>query len=390
MLNLHSNFIYCGIALTDDDYMLPTATQSKRVLPLMMLDSDDDESTHAHSTVETSCAAASSVAVDETTSSDEDDKESTLDALQTKRKNYEMVNTFVKMHPMLSSDIFNPTILEKLDEMLERQPIQLRDIPTVDKVYEDGMLRPPEIDKGERPCVLGDECMCVFMSRMKYGPSNPYSFVCTEFLLPEQRREWICGNKLPDVPGKCLVCLRYFTTYLYYMARNDAHFHETTKKFNLQTHQNPTSCSNSNKRVRFSSDSNDMNTPTPSGSFGSSGSSSLSSSCWHDKHLAQQPLPTHCNAVGSANGYRRDAMLFSDEKALQAPSMRTMSCNSIPFHPFVRFCMSHYKYKLVGGKPRLVQMNVGERDSNHARMHLNGQPPSEKVGRTVAKTDVVA
>jgi hypothetical protein len=346
-----------------------------------MLDSDDED---------TSAAAVPCVDNDDSLSVEgENDKESTLDALQTKHKNYEMVNTFVKMHPMLSSDIFNSSVLEKLDSMLERQPIQLREIPTVDKVYEDGMLRPPEIDKGERPCVLGDECMCVFMSRMRYGPSNPYGFVCTEFLLPEQRREWICGNKLPEVPGKCLVCLRYFTTYLYYMARNDAHFHETTKKFNLQTHKNATASTNSNKRVRFSVDnecneSNDASTPI------SSILSNLSSSSWHDDHLAQQILPTHCNAVGSTNGYRRDALLFSDEKTLQAPSMRTMSCNSVPFHPFVRFCMSHYKYKLVGDKPRIVQVNVGERDSTHARMHLNEQPPSEKVGRTVANSDVGA
>lgn len=353
-----------------------------------MLDSDDEESSPGivDASVESSACV---VEQEEMVSSEDVEKESTLDALQTKRKNYEMVNTFVKMHPMLSSDIFNPSILEKLDGMLERQPIQLRDIPTVDKVYEDGMLRPPETDKGERPCVLGDECMCVFMSRMTYGPSNPYGFVCTEFLLPEQRREWICGNKLPDVPGKCLVCLRYFTTYLYYMARNDAHFHETTKKFNLQTHQNPTSSAahaSSNKRVRFSIgvDAEELIETAESSD------ASPSSSSWHDGHIAQQTLPTHCNAVGSTNGYRRDAMLFSDEKSLQAPSMRTMSCNSVPFHPFVRFCMSHYKYKLVGGKPRIVQVNVGERDSNHARMHLNEQPPSEKVGRTVAKTDVVA
>lgn len=311
-----------------------------------------------------------------------EEKESTLDALQTRCKNFEMVDQFVKMHPMLSNDVFNPTILSKLDSMLERQPIQLREIPTVDKTYEDGMLRPPDVEKGERPCVLGHRCMCMFMARMQFGPSNPYGFVCTEFLLPDQRREWVCGNKLPELPGKCLVCLRYFTTYLYYMARNDSHFQEKTKKFNLQTHQNQISNARQNgslKRVRFSEDEGSVSLPPLE-----------SSENWHDEHLMAQCLPTHANSIGTSDGYRRDAMLFADEKALQAPAMRTMSINTTPFRPFVRFCMSNYKYKLVGGKPRLIQINVGERDSTHSRKHLNDQPPFAKVGRTVASSGDVA
>jgi hypothetical protein len=268
------------------------------------------------------------------------------------QNNESILNDFVKLHPMISSDVFNPQVLNQLDNFLERRPIQLRQIPVVSKTYEDGMLRPPRRDRGERPCVLGEQCLCKFIAKIRYGPKNPYGFVCTEFIQPEQRRKWLNGEKLPELPTKCLVCLRYFTSYLYLMARSDPHFKTQMSNYEYQTHE--TQC---------------VEVQT--------------SESWHDKHVFESPLPSHANSVGTSDGYRRDACLFTDDKALQMPGLRDDSTANLAFKPFVRFNSSNYDYQLNGGLQKIVQVNVGERESVHARQHLNGVPPAERVEQPV-------
>lgn len=366
-----------------------------------MDDSDDDEDEHVHS----HDAGPPETLQDDADATDLPNKPSTttanrengaeaepaplprahLDVPPGSSSKEHVLNEFLKLHPMLSEDIFNPTVLEQLDSMLERVPICMRGLPVVDKTYEDAMLRPPHADRGERPCNLGDSCLCVFMAKLRYGPKNPYAFVCTEFLLPEQRRAWLRGSKLPDEPGKCLVCIRYFTTYLYLMARNNAHFKRTTRKFALQPHCSE--CCQLDGVYEVEDDDGNGRPAKRSRSARREHKAAQqhrdSSNAWHDEHMTNQALPTHANAVGTINGYRRDALLFVDDKIMQTPPMRTESISSVAFQPFVRFSSTHFQYELKGGERRLLQVNVGERESIHAREHLNGNPPSARVGPAV-------
>ena len=180
------------------------------------------------------------------------------------------------------------------------------------------------------------------------------------------------------------------------MARNDAHFGENSKKFLLQTYS--VDCGEpASKRPRTNVQagaSTESSTTEAQSSHSSENDTNAAqhenSDSWHDHHLAMQPLPSHANEVGTPNGYRRDALLFVDERALQAPGMRDNSTTNLAFRPFVRFSSSHFQYVRRNGQPRLIQVNNDERTSVHAREHLNGEPPFERVGRTVVEGDVVA
>ena len=299
----------------------------------------------------------------------------TLDVEPELSEQEHILNEFTRKHPMLSSDVLNPDVLEVLDKMLERDPIQLRELPVVNKQYEDAMLRPANLDRGERQCNLDDKCLCMHMARIRYGPDNPYGFIGTEFLLPEQRKVWLHGGKLPEERAKCLVCNRYFTTYLYLMMRNNAHFAKLTNKFELQTHENTCAEESSEKPAKRKCLSVD---PQPT-------------ECdnWHDKHSQTSCLPTHTNLVGVSSGYSRDCLLFTDDKVLQSPDIRNSSMADLAFRPFVRFSSAYFKYELNGSQKRLIQVNVSDQSSIHSRTHLNSQPPQQTAGPVVEEDDAV-
>ena len=63
---------------------------------------------------------------------------------------------------------------------------------------------------GERDCVCGPRCLAMFIARVRYGPDNTKSFVCKEFLLPDQHRDFLAGKGCPPHRQKCLLCSRYF------------------------------------------------------------------------------------------------------------------------------------------------------------------------------------
>lgn len=252
------------------------------------------------------------------------------------------LNDFEKLHPMLSSDMINPSIFAELSNALERQPIQLLELPVVDKSYEDQMLRPARTEQGERPCVLGEKCLCMFMARLRYGRNNSYGFVCTEFLLPDQRRAWLRGDKLPEQAGKCLVCLRYFATYLYLMIRNNSDYVQYMDRFQAQTHE---------------------------------------SLQWHDSHSGDGSVPSHAASVGTQNGYRREVLLHMDEQSMSCGGLREERAANFVFRPIVRFSSTHFKYVKTGTSLRIEQVGVGERESVHSREHLNETPPDVEVAR---------
>ena len=104
---------------------------------------------------------------------------------------------------------------------------------------------------------------------------------------------------------------------------------------------------------------------------------------WHNNHTMADELPTHSNRVDATDGYRREAMLFVDEDAINATPMRSSGIGALVWRPFVRFQSTHYKFETVGSENRIVQVGIGVDDSA-PRRHLNGEPPSATVERAVA------
>ena len=288
-------------------------------------------------------------------------------------KDEEKLNEFVRLHPMLSLDALNKPTLQQLSDMVERAPIRVERLEVVSKSYEDSLLRPARHDRGERSCVLGEQCLCKFMAHLRYGKDTTRGFICTEFLLPSARNAWLEGKGLPERQQKCLVCLRYFVTYMYYTARSDQEYGEMLMRFRLQTHTNPCDESNaheSGKRVRKSSRRGALDHHPLSTCGFASGDKE-----WHQCRLDECTLPTHCNTIDVQDGYRRDAMLGVDEDCMSCVPFRTDRIGATMFRPFVRFSSSFYRYDRVGGDPCLVQVGVAA--------HLNGCPPLDQVERAV-------
>lgn len=88
---------------------------------------------------------------------------------------------------------------EILENLYSREAYAPPPVPAVARVYEEAYLREPMA--GERPCVAGDLCECMFID-----PCTP--FVGVEFLLP--------GEVLPKVPQFCVLCSRKVTQKLFY------------------------------------------------------------------------------------------------------------------------------------------------------------------------------
>ena len=267
-----------------------------------------------------------------------------------------LLNDFVKRHPMLrcafeplahlwsslhfhwkkvlvcraptrSMEATSVKTLQLVSGMLDTSRVKVPEVPTVPKSYDDTMLSPPNKTVGERECICGDACLCMFMANIRYGPENDKGFICKEFLLPEQKRAFLKGEGLPK-QRKCLVCTRYYLNYVYLLARSDRKF-KMDAAIRLQPFQNPpTSCA-------FTSGS--------------------------------QEIPDHCSRVGSSDGYLQTAMLFVDEGFAQTRVQRESGMSLLSFKPVVRFCSSHYRFcKDTDGKKSIVQVGIGVDD------HLNG------------------
>lgn len=186
---------------------------------------------------------------------------------------------------------------------------------------------------GERECVCGQRCLCNFIAKVRYGPNTDKGFVCKEYLLPQQHKDFLSGKGLPALRGKCLVCLRYFVNYLYILARTDANF-KLTPELTMQTFTNPVYLGVAD----------------------------------HDEIMRSAAfLPSHCSTVSCKDGYKPEAMLFVDEEFAQHRLQRETNMVSLSFKPVVRFCSSHYKYiKDPDGSNRVVQVGIGYDD------HLDG------------------
>ena len=285
------------------------------------------------------------------------------------------LNALVTPHAMWNLECLNQPTLQRLCSLIEREPIKIPDLAVISKSYEDQFMRPAKENRGERPCVLGSECICKYLARIRYGPETDRGFVCTEFLLPVARDAWLDGKGLPEIHGKCLVCLRYFTTYAYYHARSDPQFGELSRKLATQKYTNTFATNTdtdagdppASKRARAS--------PTCAGGV------ATGDAAWHDARADAVALPTHANVIDSVDGYRREAALFVDESAANSAAMRTERIGAVIFRSVVRFRSGDYAYRVFNGESRLVQVGIGV-DDTAPRRHLNEGPslaPAELV-----------
>lgn len=248
-----------------------------------------------------------------------------------------VITEFVRFHPMCSA--IGGNVLQQIANMVERVPIRVPELPIVGKPYEDEQLRPANTELGERSCIAGNECLCRFIARLRYGNDNSLGFTGVEFLLPAQRERWLAGHGLPPNQGKCLVCLRYWTTRLYLIARSDPSFRlGVCGKFMMQTHTNPVIERDEGRSIQKALD-------------------------------GTQELPTHVNTVNCVDGYIPDAMLYADEEFVNCQASRQGNSAALAWKPVVRFDSSHYRYvRDDKGQPRIVQVGIG--------MDLNSSPPS--------------
>ena len=247
------------------------------------------------------------------------------------------LSSYLKLHPVLSLESTSCQTLQLVANLVEDTSIPTKELEVVPKPHDDAYLRPPNVSIGERPCCLGDRCICVWLARWRYGDDTDMAFIGTEFLLPSEATEFKKSGKLPHTQGKCLVCSRYVTTYIYRCARADPTFKPSAS--------------------------------IPLQAFGNSLGVE-----------AGENVPTHASVANDVDGYRQEALLFVDEQWADTAAARG-SMASLLWRPCVKFDSQHYEYvKDHTGLPRMLQRNVGAEDElpeAHFRQPAGGtrRPP---------------
>lgn len=236
--------------------------------------------------------------------------------------------------------------LQLVAGMLENARVRVPELPVVSKSYDDAMLSPPNKTVGERECICGERCLCAFMAKVRFGEKNDKGFVCKEFLLPEQKTAFLAGEGLPAQRRKCLVCTRYFLSYVYLLARTDPEF-KIEAPITVQSFQNGVAA------------------------------------C--EMTSGSRELPEHVSVVGCRDGYLPHAMLFVDEGFAQHDAQRNSDMSVFSFRPIVRFCSSHYKYVLdkEGGR-RIVQVGIGA-DDNLNELGFQPAPPRAAAAEALTR-----
>lgn len=263
-----------------------------------------------------------------------------LDAHEEFSKDEQMLNNFIRRHPMLSLEATSYKTMQLVSQMVERSHVVVPELPSVPKSYDDQFLAPPSSSIGERECICGARCLGVFIAKMRYGMDSQRGFVCKEFLLPDQHASFLAGKGLPTQRQKCLLCTRYFTNYVYILARTDPNFSVESGPLALQTFSNPI-CSLPEAK---------------------------------DILDAASEVPTHASTVSCSDGYKPDAMLFVDEEFASNRVQRDTRMSALSFRPVVRFCSTHYRYAEDDGGKRIIQVGIGA-DDHMDGLSFRGPPP---------------
>lgn len=258
------------------------------------------------------------------------------------------LNDFLTLHPMLNLESTSAKTLQLVGSMFDKcGGVQAPELPVIPKSHDDRYLRPPNKRIGERECACGNRCLCVFMAKFRHGADTPLAFVCTEFLLPEEQLKFSAGDGLPAQRKKCLVCLRYFTSYLYYLCRVDPTFKLENAAIDFQTFSNS-----------LAAPLDDSVTPP-------------------DLEALQNGnlnIPSSSSAVATKDGYRPDAMLFVDEEFSNRRAARSPPLSNLQWRPVVRFCSRHYVYCMTVDGPRITQAGVGADDPSETGLLFQEAP----------------
>lgn len=248
------------------------------------------------------------------------------------------LNSFQKLHPLLSLESTSQRALQLVSNLLPTTEIPTIEMPCIQKSYDDRFLRPPSLSMGERPCCLGNKCIGLWIAIFRYGEANEKGFVCKEFLLPEQYEAFKATGKLPKEPSKCLLCSRYYQTYQYKIARCDPNF-VADARIPVQAYTNVLG------------------------------------------HTTGETIPVSSSFVGGDDGYHPSVCLavdadFANTEAGRGP-MGTML-----WRPFVAFHSGHYKYVSTGGHRSIVQVGVSANTTPHfgGEQEVGGPAPDQSPG----------
>jgi len=221
----------------------------------------------------------------------------------------DLFNSFIEVHPMTAA-IFNSN---EAFNLLSRLPPrgQIPDLQVVPRSHDNAMLRPPNEDVGERPCVNGNKCWCYWLGKHRHGVDDPRTFVCTEYLLPQEQTAWRNGElRLPEHRKKCLLCERYFLHAIFLRIKQEPEFRAQMCGKQLQEFRND--------------------------------------------------IAMHTHGVETHDGYPESRLLSIQEKGGQEEPLMLW--------PVVGFNTKHYRFEVRNGRPYAVQLGMVP------RVDLNGQP----------------
>jgi hypothetical protein len=237
------------------------------------------------------------------------------------------LNEFLKLHPMLSlgestPESHNPThspprigdqspplcttestsqkSLQLVANLTDQMKIPTVPTETVPRSHDEMFLRSANTRVGERQCCLGERCICRFVAMFRYGENTDMAFVGREFLLPSQHNEFVNTGKLPQHPGKCLLCMRYYQTYLFRLARIDPNFSPSVS-------------------VPITAYTNTVAT------------------------MSGEEVPFHSSSVGDADGYPASAILAVEGDFASSEAGRSQM-GTFLWRPVVGFHSSNYTY----------------------------------------------
>jgi len=237
-------------------------------------------------------------------------KERDLDQVSENGCVEEMFNNFVEVHPMCGAEFTSNAALDLLSKMPSKG--KLPDVELVPRSYDNTMLRPANEDIGERPCVNDKKCWCYILSKQRHGEEDPRVFICTEYLLPSEKKDWRDGKqRLSGARKKCLLCTRYFMHATMLRIKSDPTFHADMCGKQLQNFRNE--------------------------------------------------VCKHTVGIESSDGYPQNRLLSMED---------SMSDEPLIMYPVVGFNTKHYQFKLheKTGQPYAVQLGM------IPRADLNGLP----------------
>lgn len=113
------------------------------------------------------------------------------------------------MCSQLSLESTSQRALQLTANLIGDSAIPTREVPIVSRSHDNLFLRPADERLGERPCCLGERCICRFVAMMRYGEDTELAFIGREFLLPDEQQAFLSKGTLPAQQGKCLLCSRY-------------------------------------------------------------------------------------------------------------------------------------------------------------------------------------